>query len=683
MKNCKIIILISLLFLITYTLKAQSDSLNVKNLTRTEVLKLDYNQLLALPFEDLLYLANKLGVSIDELLNMSMTVSSKTSLTPRETPGIVSIITSEDIKNYGSRDLIDILQTVPGFNFGYDIDGVIGLISRGNWANEGKILILLDGQEANEGMYTTSQFGNHFPVDQIERIEIIRGPGSSLYGGYAELGVINIITKSASIIDGVEIYGTGGTFSDMLSRKSAGLNLGKTYNDFAIDFKSFYGTGTRTNIDFTDIYGDAYSPADGYFDYQTVNLNLGVAYKDLETRFIFDDFIPNATGYDAAERNRFHSIYGQVKYTIDINDKFKIIPSVNYKNQIPFWYVTEDWYYKKSYSQYKGNVDLIYQPTEKLDFIGGVVYKYEYAKDLDPDQDVTFYNGKKEISFNTSSLYVQGTYKTKLVNFFLGARYDQHSEVGNSFSPRIGLTKVYKNFHYKLLYSNAFRTPSIENINLNQEIKPEKTNVVELEMGYKLNENMFITSNLFYIVINDPIIYSWDSETDEEYYMNYKKTGTQGIEIQYIAKYPKWAIDLSYSYYTAQNLNKVVPYSVEIDGNVMDDALKGSPQNKFTLKGTYNITGNISFSPSIVYFGERYGFIENADEQSVVDPSLQANAYLLFKNLFAKNLDLGIGAYNILNNDFRYIQPYGDYDMAEAPYPAGSREFNIKLFYRF
>ena len=77
MKNCKIIILISLLFLITYTLKAQSDSLNVKNLTRTEVLKLDYNQLLALPFEDLLYLANKLGVSIDELLNM--TVSSKTS----------------------------------------------------------------------------------------------------------------------------------------------------------------------------------------------------------------------------------------------------------------------------------------------------------------------------------------------------------------------------------------------------------------------------------------------------------------------------------------------------------------------------------------------------------------------------------------------------------------------------
>jgi len=679
MKNFRILTFFSLLLFLSITLKAQTDSLNVKNLTRSEVLKLDYNQLLALPFEDLLFIANKLGVTIDELLNMSMTVGSKTSLTSRETPGIVSIITSDEIKTSGARDLIDILQTVPGFNFGYDVDGVIGLISRGNWANEGKILVLLDGQEANEGMYTTSQFGNHFPVDQIERIEIIRGPGSSLYGGYAELGVINIITKSAYTIDGVGIYGTAGAFSDMLSRKSVGINIGKSVNDFAVDFKTFYGTGTRTNIEFTDFWDDTYSPKDNYFDYQTVNMNLGISYKDLETRFIFDDFIPNATGYDVAERNRFRSLYGQVKYTIDISDKFKILPSVSYKNQIPFWYVTEDWYYKKSYSKLNGNVDLIYQPTEKLDIIGGVNYKYEYAEDLDTDPDVTFYNGKKEISYNASSIYIQGTYKSKIVNIFLGARFDNHSEVGSNFSPRIGLTKVYSKFHYKLLYSNAFRTPSFENINLNQDIKSEKTNVLELELGYKLNDNMFITSNLFYIIINDPIVYSWDSETDEEYYENYDKTGTQGIEVQYIAKYSKWSIDLSYSYYSAKNLNKVIPYSIDSD----DDILKGSPQNKLSLKGFYNITQKISFAPSFVYFGKRYGFIENDAEQTYTDPSLQVNAFLLFKNLGFKNFDLGIGAYNILNNDFRYIQPYGDYGIAEAPYPAGAREFTIKLNYKF
>ena len=317
MKNT--IIIVTILFALSFSLKtnAQTDSINVKNLSRSEIVKLDYNQLLALPFEDLMFIANKMGISIDELLEMSLTVSSKTSLKTRETPGIVSIITSEDIKTSGARDLIDIFQTLPGFNFGYDVDGIIGLSARGNWGHEGKILVLVDGLEMNEGLYTTYQFGNHFPVDQIERIEVIRGPGSSLYGGYAELGVINIITKSAYTIDGAEIYATAGTFSDIHSRSSGGLNFGKAYKNFVVDLKGFYGSGKRTNQRFVDFYGDLYTPGDDYFDYQTVNINLGLKYKDLESRFIFDDYIPNATGYDAPERNRFHGIYGLLKYNIN------------------------------------------------------------------------------------------------------------------------------------------------------------------------------------------------------------------------------------------------------------------------------------------------------------------------------------------------------------------------------
>lgn len=683
MKNA--ILLITFLLVISFSFEsiAQSDSLNVKNLSRTEILKLDYNQLLALPFEDLLFIANKMGISIDDLLEMSLTVSSKTSLKPRETPGIVSIITAEDIKTSGARDLIDIFQTIPGFSFGYDVDGVIGLSSRGNWGHEGKILVLVDGLEMNEGMYTTYQFGNHFPVDQIERIEIIRGPGSSLYGGYAELGVINIITKSAYTLDGTEIYGTAGTYSDMHSRTSAGFNFGKAFNDLAIDLKGFYGSGTRTNQRFVSFDTSLYNPGDGYFDYQTVNINMGLKYKDLETRFIFDDYIPNATGYDLPERNRFQGLYGQVKYGINAGNKLKIQPSISYKKQLPFWFNNLDWPYKRSYEQYNGTIDAVYQPTEKLDVIGGVIYKYENAKDLLSDPDETFYNGEKEISFNTTSVYLQGTYKAKIANIFLGARFDGHSKAGNNISPRIGITKAYKKFHYKLLYSNAFRTPSIENINLNQDIKPEKTNVAELELGYKLNDNMFLTTNLFYIVIKDPIVYTLDVEDDIENYENFNKTGTQGIEVQYLAKYSKWYLDFSYSYYSAKNLNDIVPYSVEIDGEIDDNMLKGSPQHKFTLKGAYNFTENISIAPSFVYLGERYGYIHDYLEQSKYDPTVLLNAFILYKNLGLKNFDLGIGIYNILDQDYRIIQPYGEYEASEAPYPTGGIEFTLKLGYRF
>jgi len=71
----------------------------------------------------------------------------------------------------------------------------MGLSLRGNWANEGKVLVLMDGQPFNELLYQSVAVGNRFPVDAIERVEIIRGPGSAQYGGSAEYGVINIITK--------------------------------------------------------------------------------------------------------------------------------------------------------------------------------------------------------------------------------------------------------------------------------------------------------------------------------------------------------------------------------------------------------------------------------------------------------------------------------------------------------
>lgn len=136
------------------------------------------------------------SLSLEDLMNIQISISTKTSSNIRETPGILTVITKEDIKASGARDIIDLFQIyVPGFSFGVDVEGVVGMGIRGLWTHEGKHLFMVDGQEFNDGMFATIPFGNHFPLENIDRIEIIRGSGSAVYGKFAGAGVVNIITR--------------------------------------------------------------------------------------------------------------------------------------------------------------------------------------------------------------------------------------------------------------------------------------------------------------------------------------------------------------------------------------------------------------------------------------------------------------------------------------------------------
>lgn len=144
-------------------------------------------------------------MSLEELMKIEVSVASTKALTTRESPGILTIITEDEIRKSGATDLIELLQKVPGFNFGVDVEGVVGIGVRGNWAHEGKVLMLLDGHELNEDLFSALEMGAHYSLDLIKQIEVIRGPGSASYGGNAEYAVINIISKHAPGGDGIMI----------------------------------------------------------------------------------------------------------------------------------------------------------------------------------------------------------------------------------------------------------------------------------------------------------------------------------------------------------------------------------------------------------------------------------------------------------------------------------------------
>jgi outer membrane receptor protein involved in Fe transport len=319
---------------------SQADSLRLERMTREEILQLSQDELLEMSMENLVFLAQKLGISIDELLNMKTSVASKTTLTPRETPGIVSFITEEEIRYSGARDLIDVLRLVPGFDFGYDVSGVIGAGLRGNWVHEGKILMLIDGQSMNELNYYNIAYGNHFPVDQIKRIEIIRGPGSAIYGGIAELGVINIITKSGKDTEGIEVAGTYGQMQKSMGRANLNMNSGLTLNKWDISAKGFIGKANRSDQifqEYIDMPENTIDLSEGGSEIKTSQLNLGATNEKLSFRLIYDDYKSYYNYYDFdslvnyAALNEFRSILGEVKYDLQVTDKLRLIPKINYK----------------------------------------------------------------------------------------------------------------------------------------------------------------------------------------------------------------------------------------------------------------------------------------------------------------------------------------------------------------
>jgi outer membrane receptor for ferrienterochelin and colicins len=126
-----------------------------------------------------------------------------------EAPSSVTIVTADEIQKYGYRTLADLLRSVPGFYISYDgQDTYIGVrgISRPSDYNT-LVLILVDGHRMNENVYNGTYISGEFVIDfdLIDRVEIIRGPGSSLYGTDAFFAVINIFTKRGRDLKGTEV----------------------------------------------------------------------------------------------------------------------------------------------------------------------------------------------------------------------------------------------------------------------------------------------------------------------------------------------------------------------------------------------------------------------------------------------------------------------------------------------
>ena len=627
--------------------------------------------------------AHGLPTELEKLINSLISVASKKPINTRESPGIISLISDEDIKRSGARDLIDVLRLVPGFDFGVDVEGAVGIGVRGSWAHEGKVLLLLDGQEMNEILFATTQFGNHYPVDQIKRIEIIRGPGSAIYGGFAEYGVINIITKQGEDINGVAVSGIYGQGEKDFIRRNANLSIGQKINDFEYSISGMMGEGQRSDQTYTDFNDSSYSMSKNS-NLNPTYFNAGLKYKGFSARCIGDFYNTSMKdGYGSvvpgiAVQETYNSMFYELKYLLKVNDKLSITPRLSYKKQSPWnslaYEGKED--YLRTATRALGNLSASYNLNRHINFVLGSEFYQDVAKDFVDSS--YFSNGEQKVSYYNYAFFTQGLIKTRIVNFIVGARYDKHNEYGDAFVPRVGLTKKYGRFHFKALYSNSFRAPSIENVNgsTDEGIKPELTQVSELELGYQITRKSIFTINLFDLNTTNPIVYRTDSN-NADIYINEGNSGSQGIEAEYKIKQEWGQVGLNYAFYTAALKDKISDYEVADD----KAALIGFANHRLNLSATINVTKDLTFNATAIYYGARYGYTSvDTSGYSVMeklDPMTLINLFLNYQTPL-KGLTVGLGVYDLMNQKYAFLQPY---DGGHAPLPGPSREIIFKLKY--
>jgi outer membrane cobalamin receptor len=631
-------------------------------------------------------------IGLEDLMNVKLTVASQKELSIEQTPAIVSVLTKDDIIRSASKDMTDILRLIPGFEFTGDVNSEIGLGVRGITATEGKVLVMIDGLQMNENMYGTNSWIGRFDINQIEKIEIIRGPGYAAYNGFAGLGVINIITKKAQDIQGVEVHGTYSRLERSVGRQQISITTGFKKNDFSIKGSIYTGGLYRSEGIFTDLDSQKIVMNENKNNWvQPLQGYLVANYKKLEVKYFHENYNTTTPFYldvilKKPGMSNFHSRQFDAQYKQEVTSNWTLTPRINYTYSQP--YTSTDYidttisnpgYFLFDHDNYRltTTISSQYKFSESFQFNAGIGYFHDKAEThLKSYNPTSAKNDSVLATYYDLNDYMELFFQKPSYTVSVGARHEFHNVFGNVFLPRFAATKQFDKFNVKAAYSHAFRAPLAENILINPTIKPEITKVAEIQVSYKPTKHVLLSVNVFDNFVSNVIVY--DVINTKESYFNFKNLGTRGIESELLIQYSKFTFGGNYSYYI-KTKNDVAKYQA-----ANADKLIGFAPHKFTFSSKYNFTDHLQLSSSLIILGGRYAYtyLDSLSEpaQTELKPTAILNTTLSFTNFKNKGFSLQIGAFDLLNSGYVYAQGYNG---GKAPFRATGREISMKLSYTF
>lgn len=587
---------------------------------------------------------------------VSIATGTQTKL--EKAPAIASIITSEEFRNLGFRTLSEALSLIPGMNISRSSQMMAPKFNvRGITSTFGpQTLLMIDGSPIKSAVRGDNQIvWGEYPLAAVERIEIIRGPGSALYGADAFAGVINIITRGFNDDQDSTVGAYAGSFdtvsgwlnhSTKIGALELSLNLQITQSDGQ---DSTVESDAQTGLDIlaSDLAGlPPVSHAPG-------KVNTGHESRDLYLKGQYDGF-----GFDIALLDRSDVGTGQgIAEALDPVGKFgshKHLFNLKYEsaNDQEEWNFSAKFSYLNATQEIEENLTLLPAGTLFGSFPNGLIGNPEYeedktslsikldnssitdhffsigfgfsktelfnvkeSKNFNPDLSPRT-NGLEDVS-NTSEVFIPEAKRDSKFLFLqdiwkiapdwemtAGIRYDDYSDFGSTVNPRAALVwSSSLNTTTKLLYGRAFRAPAFAELLTvnnpvalgNEQLSPEIIDTIELAYGYKDISKFTANINLFYYQIDDLITFVPDEGAPTQTAQNVGERSGIGLELETTFNLSE-QIDASasYSYVKAED---------DITGKDVGDY----PNSQLKAKLRWSINSSWEMSSTLNWVGDRKG----------------------------------------------------------------------------
>lgn len=497
-----------------------------------------------------------LSLSLEEVMATKVMISTNTKQSLSRAPSVVSVITGEDIKATGATNLTEILQSVPGIYIRPNLFGFRPTITfRG--ANSPHTLLMVNGVPNRDLVWTAGIFWKGLTTSMIERIEIIRGPGSALFGSEASAGVINIITKTAGKITQSEAGARVGGFDT----QAGWVQHGGSWNDFDINFTAevshtdghnpYIAVDGQTARDKT--FGTRVSYAPGYANYGYDNQDLRFSIARGNWRLLADYLRQNnlAIGLTGAavldpltRGNNSRTDISLLYNNEDFSRNWEVNAEVRYHNldytsgagfqENPPGYRDAGGVYPNGfmnlmrsaqagftvegsglYSGLKGHALRIGSGynAENLYFVEQFI-----NKGIGPDGKPlpaggplvnvsdTPYAFAPEKTRQISYVYIQDVWTlSRDWELTAGARYDNYSDFGGTVNPRLAMVwQSTDRLVTKLMYGEAFRAPSYLELYAltaaskpNPNLTPETSRTWDLSFSYLASRELKLGLDFF------------------------------------------------------------------------------------------------------------------------------------------------------------------------------------------